>query len=320
MTDHTCNTKKFNLPDYLHIPFFLYQDDRLEKTSTFIAAFFYSLHTAGKNIKASTDYLCQLTKINKRQYYNIMNQLEEFKYIQRTGFTNRKKINWIYNPKSSITVLELDTSALECTTVQESNTSAIDCTKLVHSIALNYCTPLHTDIKEDIKDITTTTGLTSKPVVVVDNSKTLTDHEKFSLSECYEKNPFQSENIKTLEDFLSAALYSLLNREEKFTRQQRLRGILKFVREKQFDEPKGWIKQQRIIDKPKMRKPDDIEFKRHEKGVPGYEWVSGIIEFQLSLPKPDQEYLQMYHSRATGYSWVGCSAYVQSQELKIKQK
>ena len=61
-------------------------------------------------------------------------------------------MQWVYCPKSSITVIEKDTSAPECSTVQEQNTSATQCTKLVQPSALNYCTPLHTYTKEDTKD------------------------------------------------------------------------------------------------------------------------------------------------------------------------
>ena len=103
-------------------------------------------------IAASTDYLSELGQIKKRQLYKILNQLEEYGYIHRKGFTNRKKLTWIHCPKSSITVIEEDTSALECSTVQQPNTSALEDTKLVHSSALNYCTPVHTYNKDNIKD------------------------------------------------------------------------------------------------------------------------------------------------------------------------
>lgn len=159
MTDLTINPKKFNLPSYINIPHFLYQDNRLDKAASLIASFFYSIHTSGNDITASVDYLCLLASVNKRQYYNIMNQLEESKYIKRTGFTNRTKTNWIYAPKSTVTIVELETNATQCTTVEDLNTSAIECSKLVHSSAVNLCTPVHTYNKDDIKvDKNTTTS------------------------------------------------------------------------------------------------------------------------------------------------------------------
>lgn len=164
MTDLNNNTKKFKLPAYIQTPFFLYQDDRLDKSALLIASFFYSLITSGLKITASTDYLCALAKIKKRQVYKIMNDLEEFRYIRRTGFTNRKKIHWVYNPNFSLTVVELDTSAPECISEQKPNTSALQDTKLVHSSALDWCTPVHQleelplyDTKEDTKEYKTTT-------------------------------------------------------------------------------------------------------------------------------------------------------------------
>jgi hypothetical protein len=158
MDTQNTTKKSFNLPSYINIPFFLYQDDRLDKSSMLIAAFFYSLCTAGKKITASSDYMCQLVKIKKRQYYYILDLLEKCSYIKRHGHTNRRILFWTFNPQYSITLTENDTNALDCTSVQELNTSAVDCSKLVQSSALNLCTPLHTYIKEDIKEDTTTSS------------------------------------------------------------------------------------------------------------------------------------------------------------------
>jgi hypothetical protein len=148
----SCTMSKFNMPAFINTPLFLYQDNRLDKPATNIASFFYSLHISGKSITASTDYLCELACIKKRQLYNILNMLEEFNYIKRVGLTNRRQINWIYSPTSTIIIEENDTNALQCTTDTKLNTSALECTQLVHSSALNLCTPLHTDNKVDNKE------------------------------------------------------------------------------------------------------------------------------------------------------------------------
>jgi hypothetical protein len=152
------NTKSFNLPTYIQNPFFLYQDNRLDRPALLIASFLYSLHTAGKSFETTNDYLCQLALIKKRQLYVILNQLEDYKYISRSGFTNKNKIQWIYDPKAIITIVDTDTSAPECTNVQELNTSALQRTKLVHSNALNWCTPVHTYNKDNNKYNNTTTS------------------------------------------------------------------------------------------------------------------------------------------------------------------
>mgnify|MGYP001599677680 FL=1 len=247
------NNKKIKLPSYIYTPLFLYQDNRLEKAATIIASFFYSIATSGNQITASVEYLCLLAQIHKRQYYKIMNQLEEYKYIKRSGFTNNTKIHWIYNPNSSLTVIELNTSAPKDTSDKSLNTSALEDTKLVHSSTLNLCTPVHTYNKEDIKeDITTTTGQCQKPVVVkaspFKNQKNqLTNSEIYKLSDAFNKNPVNTEFICSLDDYLSAALYSLLNREEGFTRQQRLHGIIKLVKNGDFEQPPLWAKEQRKI-------------------------------------------------------------------------
>lgn len=159
--DNKNTTKTFDLPAYLHTPQFLYQDNRLEKPATSIAAFFCSIHNAGKEITASTDYLCALANIKKRQLYNILNQLEALKYISRSGSTNCRVVEWIYNASGKITITEDEsTSALQCTSDPN---SALQCTQLVHSSALNYCTGVHTYNKEDIKEYKNTKNIPPNP-------------------------------------------------------------------------------------------------------------------------------------------------------------
>lgn len=152
MSDLNNNKTTINLPTYINIPFFLYQDQRLEKSALLMAAFFYSLHTAGQNITASKEYLCQLAGIARSQYFCILNQLEKLGYIRRTGHTNRRKIEWSYCPKSEIFVNEMDTSPVEKTNVTNLNTSPVSRTKLVQSPGLNLSGEPDTYTKEDTKD------------------------------------------------------------------------------------------------------------------------------------------------------------------------
>ncbi len=152
MSDLNNNKKSFNLPAYINIPFFLYQDSRLEKTAMLIAAFFYSLHTAGKSISASKDYLCALTGIGKTQYFCTLNQLESFGYVQRSGFTNSKKIKWVYSPKSEIIVDETSYSPASRTNVESLHTSPANRTKLVRHTEPILSGEPDTDNKEDTKD------------------------------------------------------------------------------------------------------------------------------------------------------------------------
>lgn len=232
-------TEAFNLPDYIHIPFFLYRDDRLEKAATILASFFYSLHTSGKKITASSDYLCLLLNVGKRQFYKIMNLLEECKYIKRSGFTNRKQIHWIFCPKSKITVEELDTSALKDISVEELNTSALKDTKLVNSTTLNLCTPVHTYIKEDTKDNKKLTNCKEPSSSSFIFSKT-TD-EKL-LAQKLEKDK------RTDEEFLTACVDHVDNHSDKsFPRLRRANALVKLLatlkadnvifRDKPTDEP-----------------------------------------------------------------------------------
>lgn len=175
MTDLNNNTQKFNLPSYLNIPLFLYKDNRLEKSATLLASFFYSLFTAGKSIKASRDYLCELCSIGKSQYYFTLNQLESCGYITRTGSTSRRKIQWIYNPVSNILIDESDGIYDEKNNVSNLNTSPGGRTKLVREAGLT--SPggrihiLELDTKEDIKNNIPASSKTGSKKVIRDYEK-----------------------------------------------------------------------------------------------------------------------------------------------------
>jgi hypothetical protein len=152
MSDLNNNTKEFNLPAYVNIPLFLYQDHRLEKSSMLIAAFFYSLYTAGLKITASKNYLCAIVGIGKTQYFSTLNQLESLGYIKRSGFTNQKKIQWAYSPKSEIFVDETSSGPEPRTSVKSLNTSPVNRTKLVRDPEPILSGIPDTYIKEDTKD------------------------------------------------------------------------------------------------------------------------------------------------------------------------
>lgn len=165
------------------------------------------------------------------------------------------------------------------------------------------------------KEITTTTTET-KPVVVVVNdfSKSLTEHEQSLLAICYENNPFETTNIKNGDDFLRAALYSLLNRDMNITRQQRLHGIIKLVKHRSFAEPIGWVSQ--ITKTQKI--PEDYDFKKYANNVKGYEWVGEWIKDQLKNDRLEQTFFQQYAANKPGYEWVG--EWINSKESKCMPK
>lgn len=273
MSTPVSNSKKtFNLPAYINIPKFLYLDFRLEKPATLIAGFFYSIHTSGLDMTASTDYLCALAGVHKRRLYKILKELEDYKYIERSGFTNRKTTKWIYNPKSKLIVEEQDASALECTTVQSQNTSALQCTKLVHSSALNYCTPVHKledaslyDTKEDTKD----------------NKKLTTTAEKQSSSSFFsskQKEAFLKHKLKsdtrTDEEFIEHCRFHIEDQVNEFTKYKRVKGLLTIL-EDVADAGEHFIatnfgKLKAVVpDRP----PTDEEFNEWKRCTPGYDWV-----------------------------------------------
>ncbi len=278
MSDLNNNKKLCTLPSYINIPFFLYQDNRLEKSATLIAAFFYSLHTAGKSITASKDYLCALAGIGKSQYFCILNQLESFGYVQRSGFTNRKKIKWVYAPKSDITVDETNTSPVDRTAVQVSHTSPVPAaqishtspvhrTKLVRSTGQILSGRPDTDIKEDTRD-----------------NKKLTTVETIPSSSSFFSEKQQQEllSYKLTSDgrndelFLSHCTYHVEIQQNELSKFQRFTGLkhilVKLYETKELFRANGFGKDT-LKEVEKTTRPTKEDFDNYKTCVPGYEWV-----------------------------------------------
>lgn len=103
--------KKYNLPAYINIPLFLYKDEKLTRTHLLLSGFIYSLHTAGKVIKVKNDYLSEMLDIHERKVPEALEHLEKLGYLIRIGLGTNRKIKWIFDPESSITVEELHNPA-----------------------------------------------------------------------------------------------------------------------------------------------------------------------------------------------------------------
>lgn len=267
MNDLNNNKHTFNLPAYIQIPLFLYQDSRLEKSSLLIASFFYSIHTAGQSIKASKDYLCQLAGIGRSQYFCILNQLEEIGYIKRTGFTNRKKTQWVYSPKSELIVDDTNASPAPRTNVKSLNTSPANQTKLVRPTGLNLSGSPDTDIKEDTKE----------------NKKLTTEDQNPSSSSFFSKKQkdellsykLQTDD-RTDELFLEHCTHHVESQENDLSKYQRFTG-LKHILINQYElkekfKATGFGKQS-IKAVERTTPPTKEDFDNYRTCVPGYEWV-----------------------------------------------
>lgn len=111
------------------------------------------------------------------------------------------------------------------------------------------------------KDLTTTTNKTDPVVVVVLNSQKITTQ----LLNAFRDNPVETDKIKTEEEFLLACEYSILHRNDGNTgdpieEMQRVRGIIKLVKQGAFEDPKGWSKQ-----KPVNKKEIEDRLKKQEE-------------------------------------------------------
>lgn len=267
MNDLNNNNSKFNLPSYINIPFFLYQDDRLEKSAMLIAAFFYSLYTAGLKITASKNYLCAIAGIGKTQYFSTLNQLESFGYIQRSGFTNRKKIQWVYSPKSEIFVDETSNSPEVRTSVKSLNTSPVTRTKLVRDPEPILSGIPDTDIKEDTKE--------NKKLTTVDQ-----DPSSSSFFSQKQKDELLSYKLQTDERtdelFLEHCQWHIEKQENDLSKYQRFTG-LKHILTKQYETKEKF--KATGFGKPSIKAverttpPTREDFDNWKSCVPGYEWV-----------------------------------------------
>lgn len=198
--------------------------------------------------------------LSARQIKYALSNLIKAGALLKNNFNKKgyDKTSWYSLSDELLTDLNLDRTCLQPAPVLIEQNCPIDRTKLSYaSDKIVPAIPVTKTITK--KDITTTTEepSTPTPVVVVNiNSKTLTDHEKKKLIQTFENHPIESDNIKTIDGFLNAALYSIINREEGITRQQRLHGIIKLMKNGLFEEPPLWVKEQ---NKTKSKIPETKE-------------------------------------------------------------
>jgi hypothetical protein len=220
--------------------------------------------------------------VSERSTYTALNELEfEHFIIQRLnrdsfrhGKANYFSVSQTY--EFFKTAQDLNTPAKNDMGVQTLTTPAniADVTANIADVtAKNDILIDHQSFHQSFHQTTTTEP---KPVVVVEIlSKTLSEVEQEKLIDVFNSHPLETKNIKNVEDFLSAALFSILNREKNITRGQRLRGIISLMKKKMFEEPPKWNKSSRDLSIPST-----IDFQEHNAGVKGYEWVGEWIKKQ----------------------------------------
>ncbi len=266
MNDLNDNKSTFNLPAYIQIPFFLYQDDRLEKSAMLIAAFFYSLYTSGLKITASKNYLCAIAGIGKTQYFSTLNQLESLGYIKRSGFTNRKKIQWMYSAKSEIFVDETSSSPAPRTNVKSLNTSPVNRTKLVRAPEPILSGEPDIDIKEDTKENKKLTAVDKDP-----SSSFFSQKQKDELL----SYKLQTDD-RTDELFLEHCIHHVDSQQNDLRKYQRFVG-LKHILVKQYETKEKFkatgFGKPSIKAVEKTTPPTREDFDNWKSCVPGYEWV-----------------------------------------------
>lgn len=212
---------------------------RLLNNFTLLALFTF-LASCSSDWKLNAKHLAKHFNCNKDKIYKAIDSLIELNLLTRTQVRDKGKfVRYHYR-------LHLRQKVQIAPSPEKPDTVKPDTVK-PDTYKTNIL-PL-----ENKEDITTTT----ETVVVVDiNSRTLTETEKTKLSDAFLKNPIQSTYIKNLDNFLSASLHSILNREEHITRRQRVHGIIKLVKQRVFEEPALWAKGQK---KEEEKRPETRE-------------------------------------------------------------
>lgn len=266
MNDLNNNNATFNLPSYIQIPLFLYQDSRLEKSALLLAAFFYSIHSSGNTIRASKNYLCAIAGIGKTQYFSTLNQLELLGYIKRSGFTNRKKLQWVYSPKSALIVDDTDLSPKPRTTVKSLNTSSDNRTKLVRDPEPILSGIPDTDIKEDTKENKKLTTVDQDPSSSFFSQKQKDELLSYKLTS----------DIRDDQLFLAHCTHHVEIQENELSKFQRFTGLkhilVTLYEIKEIFKASGFGKQTvKVVER--TTPPTKEDFDNYKTCVPGYEWV-----------------------------------------------
>lgn len=119
----------------------------------------------------------------------------------------------------------------------------IDSDKMLLSKVTKCNYPYTEDLAVELIQNTTTTEIIDSPdtkEVVVVNSKITKE-----LTTAFENNSEQSGEYENLDEFLDACAYAIINRGKNpvgdpYTIPERIRGLIKLIRQGLFDKPKGW--------------------------------------------------------------------------------
>lgn len=115
--------------------------------------------------------------------------------------------------------------------------------------------------------------------LLVLNSEKIT----IKLTAAFRTNPVETKHIKSEEDFLRACEYSIIHRNdgnngEPHTEQERIRGIIKLLKNGMFEDPKGWSNQ-----KPINKKEIEERLQQQEK-ISLMKWQEEEKQRQLKNP------------------------------------
>ncbi len=128
---------------------------------------------------------------------------------------------------------------------------------------------------------------TNETVVVVNNSLKNPDAR---LRTAYRANPFVTDKIKDEEDFIEAANYSISNRDNGITEEQRIRGIIKLVGKGIFKCPEGWKK-----NTPKNNKIEDKTRLQEEYSLKLYEEEQKLWKQRIKTQPKEKPPIDFIH-------------------------
>ncbi len=272
----SANVKQYTIEPYklnyrACIPFYILLDPDLSLNEIRLYGLIEQLESSNKDVFISDRKFAEILGISheSNRIQAMKRKLIKKNYIKRelrlVTIGKRKAEMHCWNTvKGSLAENNTDTVSQEPTKVKN-NTTPVP-VKPTPPVPLEPTPPVPVEptckaLSIKALELTTTTTETPVVVVVILNSEKITTLLRTAFSD----NPVETPNIKTETDFLSACEYSVNHRndgnmKDPISEMQRVRGIIKLVKNNSFDDPPGWSKQ-----KPANKKEVDKRLRLQEE-------------------------------------------------------
>lgn len=143
---------EYNHPNYINVPYFVLQDERLDFFNKFLFSLFWSFSLCGKKIKTSNGYLATLFKVSDKYIQMRLKDLEDLKLIRRHHLKHKRFIEVLYVPKHDIEIEDISTKTILSPTTVTPSTEIVLQPTTVGTPHQPQLVPPPTTVGTDIKD------------------------------------------------------------------------------------------------------------------------------------------------------------------------